>query len=505
MRKSGILLPVTSLPSPYGVGDMGKSAYNFIDFLSSCGQSFWQILPLGPTSFGDSPYQSFSAFAGNPYMISLEKLIRDGLLSKSECDNADLGGNTNFIDYAKLYKNRLPLLKKAFARSKISERCEYADFINKNKFWLDDYSLFMAAKEHFGGAEWLKWPIKIRDRSADALEELKASLADETAFWKYTQFEFFAEWERLKEYANKKGIQIIGDIPIYVAPDSSDIWANPQLFQLDKNKTPLSVAGCPPDGFSAKGQLWGNPLYDWDYHKKEGYSWWISRLKHCFLLYDYVRIDHFRGFDEYYSIPYGSKDATIGEWRKGPGIELFDAIKAKLGDKNIIAEDLGFITPSVKQLLTESGFRGMKVLQFAFDERDTGVSSDYLPHNYPEFCVAYTGTHDNQTLVSWFCELEKNARSSVRKYLCDYYTPDDEIYKSLVASVMRSPAGICIFPIQDILGTDDTSRINIPGTCGNNWRWRLNADYSTPERIESLFEMTSVYGRCQPKSTVTLK
>lgn len=505
MRKSGILLPVTSLPSAYGIGDLGKCAYEFIDFLASAGQSFWQILPLSPTSFGDSPYQSFSAFAGNPYMISLEILTENGLLTKQECNAADFGTNPEAVDYEKLYKNRFLILKKAFKRSSLMGVQEYEEFIEAHKFWLDDYCLFMALKDYFGGKEWLKWPDEIKNRNESSLQILKKDLAEETDFWKFVQFEFFSQWKMLKEYANRKGIQIIGDIPIYVAMDSSDTWANPQLFQLDENKMPLGVAGCPPDGFSAKGQLWGNPLYDWDINKKDGYSWWISRIKHCFLLYDYVRIDHFRGFDEYYSIPYPSPDATHGEWKKGPGISLFDEIEKKLGKQKIIAEDLGFITPSVKQLLSDSGFWGMKVLQFAFDERDTGVASDYLPHNYPEGCVAYTGTHDNQTLVSWFLELDKKSKEHVRKYLCDYYTPDAEIYKSLIASVMRSGASICIFPMQDILGTDDSTRINTPGTCGSNWRWRLYSGYATQEISSYLKEMTLLYGRCGQKSAVTLK
>ncbi len=493
MRKSGILMPIFSLPSRYGIGDFSEKAYEFADFLKESGQTLWQILPLGPTGFGDSPYQSFSAFAGNPYMISLEKLTEDGLLTKNECDEADLGSVAGSVDYEKMYRYRTALLRKAFEASNISENPEYKEFCIKSAFWLDDYALFMAIKENFEGCEWLKWPEEAKLKNTTDLYREK--LSKEIEFHKFVQYEFVCQWKKLKKYINKLGISVIGDIPIYVSMDSSDIWANPQLFQLDDTKTPTAVAGCPPDGFSAKGQLWGNPLYNWDSHKKDGFAWWISRIKHCFDMYDYVRIDHFRGFDEYYSIPYGSADATVGKWQKAPGKELFDAVKKAMGQKNIIAEDLGFITPSVKNLLEETGYMGIKVLEFAFDKRDTGVAMDYLPHNYPTNSAAYTATHDNETLTSWYKSLDVKTKSAVRKYLWDTYTPEDEIYKSLIASVMRSSSNICIIPMQDILGLGDEARINTPSTTGSNWKWRMKEDMLTKNVSNFLREMTEIYGR----------
>jgi len=495
MRKSGILMPIFSLPSRYGIGDFSKKAYEFADFLKESGQQLWQILPLGPTGYGDSPYQSFSAFAGNPYMISLDKLIEDGLLTKKDCDEADLGCQTDSIDYGKIYQNRFPLLRKAFEISNIKENSAYNEFCTKASFWLDDYALFMSIKKNFGGCEWLKWQEDAR--LGNNKEKYREELAQEIEFHKFLQYEFACQWKELKQYINSLGISIIGDIPIYVAMDSSDTWANPELFQLNEAKTPTEVAGCPPDGFSAKGQLWGNPLYNWEKHKNDGFAWWISRIRHCFDMYDYVRIDHFRGFDEYYSIPYGSADATVGKWKKAPGKELFEAIKKAMGQKNIIAEDLGFITPSVKNLLDETGFMGIKVLEFAFDKRDTGVSADYLPHNYQTNSAAYTATHDNETLVSWYKELDDNSKANVRRYLWDKYTPEDEVYKPLTAAVMRSASNICIIPMQDILGLGDETRLNTPSTTGNNWKWRLKEDMLTADVSNYLKEMTETYGRCK--------
>ncbi|MBQ8903193.1 MAG: 4-alpha-glucanotransferase [Oscillospiraceae bacterium] len=494
-RSAGILLPIASLPSCYGIGCFDKSAYEFVDFLKESGQSYWQILPLCPTSYGDSPYQSFSTFAGNPYFIDLSELTEEGLLDRAECEAAGFI-DSDEIDYSYLFDNRFPLLKKAYKRSNIAVNQEFISFCEKNE-WLSDYALFMALKDNFGGVSWDHWNEDIRLRKADALQKWQIKLADEINFYKFLQHLFFRQWHKLKSYANENGIQIIGDIPIYVAFDSADAWANPKLFQLDENGLPKAVAGCPPDGFAADGQLWGNPLYDWDYHKEEGYSWWISRLSACFELYDVVRIDHFRGFDEYYSIPYGDKTAKNGHWEKGPGIELFRAIEKALGKKDIIAEDLGFMTDSVRQLVKDCGFPNMKVLEFAFDSRDTGSRNDYLPHNYDENCVAYTGTHDNQTIASWFKTITEEERLMAKEYLCDSFTPDDKLNKAFISLIMRSRARLCIIPMQDWLGLDDRSRINIPSTVGENWKWRMKSSDITDLLIEEIYKYTQIFGRAK--------
>lgn len=494
-RSSGILLSISSLPSKYGIGCFSKSAYDFIDFLKECGQTYWQILPLCPTGFGNSPYQSFSTFAGNPYFISLERLIQKGLLTKQECDSIDFGSNPTKVDYDKLYKNRYSILYKAFQRSNVQTNIEYQKFVDRNKSWLEDYSLFMAIKENFYGKSWIEWDEDIRLRKPHAIDKYKKELSDKVEFQNFLQFEFYSQWNDLKFYASCKGIQIIGDIPIYVALDSADTWANPKLFQLDVNNIPIAVAGCPPDGFSAIGQLWGNPLYDWNYHKKTNFIWWISRLEHCFNLYDVVRVDHFRGFDEYYSIPYGSKDAINGHWEKGPSMDFFNAIEDSLGKKQIIAEDLGYMTDSVRRLVKDTGFPNMKVFEFAFDSRDTGSRNDYLPHNYNENCIAYTGTHDNQTVVSWFDTISKEEQYMTREYLCDYYTPKSELYKVFISAIMRSKANVCIIPIQDYLGLDDTARMNKPSTSGNNWQWRLDKKHLSNSLRNEILKMTMLYGR----------
>jgi len=348
-RSAGVLLSITSLPSKYGIGCFSKSAYDFVDWLREAGQSCWQILPLGPTSYGDSPYQSFSTFAGNPYFISLEALVEEGVLTEEECEAVDFGKEPGTIDYEKLYKGRYPLLRKAYERSNISENPEYQKFMAENSWWLADYALFMAVKDRFGGVPWTEWAEDIRLRWGNAMDYYRRELYFDIEFQQYLQYLFYKQWTQLKAYANYRGIKLIGDIPIYVAMDSADTWAHPELFQLNQNNVPTAVAGCPPDGFSATGQLWGNPLYRWDYHRQTGYQWWISRLEYCFRLYDVVRIDHFRGFDEYYSIPYGAENAMTGHWEKGPGIELFRRVEQVLGWKEIIAEDLGYVTDSVRQ------------------------------------------------------------------------------------------------------------------------------------------------------------
>ncbi len=496
-RAAGILLPITSLPSNYGIGCFSKSAYDFIDWLKKAGQTYWQILPIGPTSYGDSPYQSFSTFAGNPYFISLEALIEEGVLTEEECKEADFGSQPNDIDYKKLYYNRYPLLRKAYERSKVNENKAYLEFVEKNQWWLSDYALFMAVKSRFDGVEWTQWAEDIRLRWGFAMDYYRRELYFEIEFQQYMQFKFFEQWKKLKDYANQNGIRIIGDIPIYVAMDSADTWAHPELFQLDEQNVPYAVAGCPPDGFSADGQLWGNPLYRWNYHKSTGYDWWISRLAYCFQLYDVVRIDHFRGFDEYYSIPYGAKSAKTGHWEKGPGIELFRCVEQRLGWHEVIAEDLGYVTDSVRKLVYESGFPGMKVLEFAFDSRDSGSANDYLPHNYIENSVAYTGTHDNETICGWFESISKAEQQMAREYLCDFYTPKKQLYQAFLALVMRSNAKTCIIPMQDYLGYDNQCRINTPSTVGKNWRWRLTKVELSKELQEEIYNRTKRYGRIE--------
>ena len=498
-REAGILLPISSLPSEYGIGCFSQEAYDFVDWLRDAGQTYWQILPLGPTSFGDSPYQSFSTFAGNPYFICLEDLIREGLLTRAECDAAAFGRRSDWIDYKLLYENRYPLLRKAYERSGISHNPEYLRFVEENRWWLSDYALFMALKGYFQGQCWNQWPEDIRLRWGFAMDYYRRELYFEIEFQQFLQFHFFRQWWKLKAYANSRGIRIIGDIPIYVSMDSADAWANPELFQLDETLTPIAVAGCPPDGFSAKGQLWGNPLYRWEHHRQTGYDWWLSRLWYCFRLYDVTRIDHFRGFDAYYSIPYGSEDAVIGHWEKGPGLELFQTMKRHLGEPEIIAEDLGYMTDSVRQLVQDCGFPGMKVLEFAFDARDSSSTSDYLPHNYTENCVVYTGTHDNETLVGWFDSILEAERQMAREYLADHLTPKEELYRQFIVLVLRSCARMCIIPLQDYLGLDNRARINKPSTVGSNWRWRVGQEVLTRELQQQILTLTRRYGRERPK------
>lgn len=494
-RAAGILLPITSLPSRYGIGCFSKSAYDFVDWLKAAGQSYWQILPLVPTSYGDSPYQSFSTYAGNPYFISLEALIEEGVLTQEECDAADFGSDAGRVDYEKLYKNRYPLLRKAYERSNITSDPKYLRFVEENAWWLSDYALFMAVKGRFEGKAWTEWAEDIRVRYEPAMDYYRRELYFEIEFHQYLQYKFYSQWMELKDYANRQGILIIGDIPIYVAMDSADTWSHPELFQLDQNNVPLAVAGCPPDGFSATGQLWGNPLYDWEYHKQTRYYWWIGRLAYCYRLYDVVKIDHFRGFDEYYSIPYGAETAVEGYWEKGPGMDLFNRVREVLGDRQVIAEDLGYMTDTVRKLVWDSGFPNMKVLEFAFDSRDTGSASDYLPHNYTENCVAYTGTHDNETIIGWLDCISKEEKQSVREYLCDEKTPQKNLHWSLIALVMRSRASLSIIPMQDYLGLNNKARMNQPSTVGANWQWRVTEAQLSKELQQKIRQNTIRYGR----------
>lgn len=492
MRRNGMLLPIASLPSPYGIGGFSKEAYEFIDLLEETGQKLWQILPLGPTSYGDSPYQSFSTFAGNPYFIDLDTLAEKGWLTKEACEASDYGDNESYIDYGRIYNSRFVLLKQAFLNSDILSDEKFTEFCKANQHWLPDYALYMALKNQNDGKSWIEWEEEIRLRKPEAVEYYKKELEEECNFYEFLQYEFHEQWTKVKEYAHKKGIQIVGDVPIYVAFDSADTWANPELFQLDEKNLPLGVAGCPPDAFSATGQLWGNPLYNWAYHKKTGYDWWLKRIAYCFDLYDIVRIDHFRGFDEYYSIPYGDETAVNGHWEKGPGMDLFNTVKEKLGELDIIAEDLGFLTESVFQLLKDSGYPGMKVLQFAFDPSE---DSDYLTYKYQRNCVVYTGTHDNDTTAGWFEKLSDGDKEVALRYMNSFYTPKEEQHWDLIALAMRSTADTCIIPVQDFLGLGSEARINMPSTLGDNWKWRMTKGAFSEELKEKIRRMTKLYGR----------
>ena len=494
MRASGILMPIFSLPSRYGIGSFSKSAYQFVDMLKKAGQKYWQILPLCPTSYGDSPYQSFSTYAGNPYFIDLDQLIEEKLLTRKECQACDFGDDPQDIDYGKLYENRFKLLRKAYERANAGEDQEFEAYRRENAWWLDDYALFMAVKDRFDGVAWNEWAEDIRLRWSNAMDYYRRELYYEIEFYSYLQFVFMKQWKKLKNYANINGIKIIGDIPIYVAFDSADAWANPELFQFDAENLPTAVAGCPPDGFSADGQLWGNPLYRWDYHRETGFDWWIRRIAYCSELYDVVRIDHFRGFDEYYSIPYGDTTARNGHWEKGPGIALFEAAKNRLGELNIIAEDLGYITDSVKKLVADSGFPGMKVLEFAFDSRE---KSDYLPYTYEKNSVVYTGTHDNETIAGWYAGLDKSDLKMCTDYMNIDRIPGKEYHWDFIRLAMLSVSDLCVIPIQDYLGLDNRARINHPSTLGTNWRWRLAKGQLSASLLKEIREMTRISGRLQ--------
>lgn len=491
MRECGMLLPVSSLSSKYGIGAFSKEAYEFLDQLQRAGQKYWQILPLGPTGYGDSPYQSFSAFAGNPYFIDLTELIKEGLLTEEECDSTDFGGDSRYIDYEKLYHNRFPLLKKAYARWKEGGHTS-AEAMESLGEETKLYCFYMALKDHFQGKSWIEWEEDIRLRNPEAVVRYEKELEGEIGFYVFLQMKFTEEWNRLKSYAGDRGIGIIGDMPIYVAFDSADTWSHPELFQFDEDRNPIAVAGCPPDGFSPTGQLWGNPLYRWGYHKETGYAWWKKRMEYSFLLYDVVRVDHFRGFDEYYSIPAGSENAIGGAWEKGPGIDFFEEMKKAFGELDIIAEDLGFLTPSVKSLLKETGYPGMKVLEFAFNSWE---ESDYLPHNHTQNSVVYTGTHDNDTLKSWYYSLSQEDRRFADNYMNTTNPSEEQVSWNYIRLALQSVARLAIIPVQDYLGLGCEARINEPSTLGKNWRFRLLPGELTEDILNKCRELTFLYGR----------
>ncbi len=494
MRTSGVLMPISSLPSPYGIGTMGKEARKFVDFLEKAGQTYWQILPICPTSYGDSPYQSFSSFAGNPYFIDLEYLCDEGLLTKKECESFDWGGSDKYIDYGTMYVSRYALLKLAYKRFMDKMPKDYEAFCKKNSEWLNDYALFMALKDANDGVAWFEWDSKLKLRDEKALEEAKIKYKDDIEFYKMLQYMFFEQWNNLKEYANSKGVLIIGDVPIYVAGDSADVWANPSQFYLDEELNPIEVAGCPPDAFSEDGQLWGNPLFRWDVMKKDGYAWWTKRISAMASLYDIVRIDHFRGFDSYYAIPAKDDTAKNGKWKEGPGMDLFNKLEEKLGKLPIIVEDLGFLTPSVLKLLKDSGFPGMKVIQFAFDSRE---DSDYLPHNYPTHCVVYTGTHDNDTVMGWIDTAPKESVEFAKRYL--NLTKEEGYNWGMMRAAWSSVADMAIVPMQDLLGLGSEARINTPSTIGENWKWRALPEDINDTLAEKFYEYTKMYARLSQK------
>lgn len=492
MRKSGVLMHISSLPGKYGIGSMGKEAREFADFLSKAGQSFWQVLPVCPTSFADSPYQSFCSEAGNPYFIDLELLKDEGLLKETDHEGAGLKSAPDKIDYGALYSERYKILRKAADKFLEAPDEKYKGFCRQNAFWLDDYALFMTLKDANSGKPWYEWEKPFRNRQEEQLKKFSAEHKADIRFWKTVQYFFFKQWSALKEYANEKGISIIGDLPIYVSLDSVYVWASPELFQLDEDKNPEEVSGCPPDAFTQDGQLWGNPLYDWEYMAEDGYSWWIKRIGYMCGIFDVLRIDHFRGFEAYYAIPAGEKTARKGRWRPGPGIALFDRVKEEIGNKQIIAEDLGFLTPQVHEMLEKSGYPGMKVLEFAFDSSDPGKSS-YLPQSYPENCIAYIGTHDNETALGWYASMDDECRRYVKTYMG--LNDEEGASFGMIRSIMTSKAKLTIIQAQDILELGNEARMNTPSTKEGNWLWRALPGSFSDELAKKLAYLTKITGR----------
>ena len=492
-RSSGILMHISSLPSPYGIGTFGKAAYDFVDQLVRAGQHYWQVLPLGPTSYGDSPYQSFSAFAGNPYFIDLDMLADEGLLDRDWIASIRWSYGERQVDYGTIFEQRFPVLRAAFSRAKESwDHMRALDqFAAENEDWLNDYALFMALKDENGGVAWENWPYELRMREEWALASARERLGESMRFYQYLQYLFYRQWTKLRAYANEREVKIVGDLPIYVPLDSADVWSAPQEFQLDDQRHPRCVAGVPPDYFSADGQLWGNPIYDWDYMKQTGYAWWMRRMRSACTLFDCVRIDHFRGLSSYWSVAADAKTARDGAWVLGPGTDFVNLIKESFPAFEIIAEDLGFLTEEVRLLLKASGFPGMKVLQFAFDAREP---SNYLPHTYGRHCVCYAGTHDNTTVASWFVEADPaDAAFSVR-YL-GLNTEEGYVW-GMLRGGMGSVADLFVAQMQDYLELGKDARMNIPGTLGgNNWKWRLLPGEVIDELIEKISVMTKMYGR----------
>ena len=489
MRHSGILMHITSLPAPYGVGTMGKGALEFIDFLEKAGQTLWQILPLSPTGYGDSPYQSCSTYAGNHYLIDLDALVQDGLLTSEELSGICWGGNAEKVDFGLLYQHRLPVLRKAYSRFTDEDALEA--FCRENGDWLPDFTLYMALKDEYQGLPWFQWPDQLKKRNPDALWQTRQSLRDSIRFYSFVQYLFFKQWNALRDYAHKKNVRIIGDVPIYVPMDSVDVWANPELFQLDGDLKPEAVAGVPPDGFTADGQLWGNPLYRWEAHKKEHYGWWLRRLGAAGKLYDIVRLDHFRGFEAYWSVPATDSTARNGHWVEGPNMDFINAVKTGLPKLELIAEDLGYLTPSLLKMRDDSGWPGMKVLEFAFDSKEP---SDYLPHTYPENSVCYTGTHDNMTMRQWFETADVEAVEYAKSYMA--LSEQEGYVWGTIRTACASVSRICVVQLQDYLNLSGEARMNCPGTSdGTNWTWRVKDGLCTDELAEKIYKLTALYGR----------
>ena len=490
-RSSGVLMHITSLPGQFGIGTFGKSAYEFIDFLEETKQTYWQILPLTTTSYGDSPYQSFSAVAGNLNLIDFSLLKEDGLLEESDYANVNFGENPEKVDYALLFEERRPILEKAVANtSKNSEvLAEIEKFEAENSSWLADYAEYMAIKESFGYKSFIHWDEDIKKGEQAAREKYRTELQDSIRYYTVTQYFFFKQWLALKEYANEKGIKIIGDMPIYVSADSVEMWTMPELFKVDANNEPLYVAGCPADDFSPTGQLWGNPIYDWEKHKEQGFSWWIYRVQESFKIYDVLRIDHFKGFSDFWQIDKDAENAVNGTWEAGPGIELFQKIKEQLGDLPIVAENLGFIDAKAEKLLDDSGYPGMKILQFAFP----GEDNLDRPHHYTQNSVAYTGTHDNDVVNGWYEKLSESEKELVSEYL--NRRDDETITEAMIRGIYSSVSDYAIVTMQDLLDKDATSRMNVPSTVGGNWEWRMLVEDLTEERKEFLRNITVRYSR----------
>ena len=492
-RECGILFPVSSIPSEFGIGCFSKEAYEFVDFLAASGQGYWQVLPIGPTGFGDSPYQPFSAFAGNPYFVSPEQLIADGLLTWDEARSFDFGHDPERVDYGALYQGRSALLRIAFERFRASRAEEeaYREFCAKQAYWLDDYALFMTVKQLMGQKSWTEWDEEYKTRDRAALEAARAQHGEQYDFFCFVQYEFQKQWESLHRYAEQKQVKIIGDLPFYVSLDSADVWAHPEVFRMQKDLVPEVVAGCPPDAFSATGQLWGNPIYDWKALKKTGYKWWIDRIRRNYEFYDVIRIDHFHGFAEYYAVPFGAENAIAGTHEKGPGMDLFRALKKELGELSIIAEDLGTNTPENEKLLEESGFPGMKVLQYAF----TSWNSYYVNHRHTKNSVVYTGTHDNTPLRAWVEEIRDDERDFCRRYINSRDTDYGALTWDLIREAYRSVADLCIIPLQDYLVLGKEARINSPGTPDGNWQWRLRPHFLSQDLSRSIRELAALYDR----------
>ena len=490
-RSSGVLMHITSLPGEFGIGTFGKSAYDFVDFLEETKQTYWQILPLTTTSYGDSPYQSFSAVAGNLNLIDFSLLKEDGLLEESDYSEVNFGENPEKVDYALLFEARRPILEKAVANTSKNNEvlAEIEKFEAENSSWLADYAEYMAIKESFGYKSFIHWDEDIKKGEQASREKYRTELQDSIRYYTVTQYFFFKQWLALKEYANEKGIKIIGDMPIYVSADSVEMWTMPELFKVDENNEPLYVAGCPADDFSPTGQLWGNPIYDWEKHKEQGFSWWIYRVQESFKIYDVLRIDHFKGFSDFWQIDKDAENAVNGTWEAGPGIELFQKIKEQLGDLPIVAENLGFIDAKAEKLLDDSGYPGMKILQFAFP----GEDNLDRPHHYTQNSVAYTGTHDNDVVNGWYEKLSESERELVSEYL--NRRDDEKITEAMIRGIYSSVSDYAIVTMQDLLDKDATSRMNVPSTVGGNWEWRMLAEDLTEERKEFLRNITVRYSR----------